>query len=60
MNGLGSTLYGWYLQIWPNLAASVIWAIPAFTWHHRRIKRHITAQHEQTVSALAEKVSGNG
>lgn len=30
--------------IWPNLAASVIWAVPAFTWHHRAIKRHIDAR----------------
>lgn len=46
--------------VWPNLAASVIWAVPAFVWHHRAIKRHITQQHEQTVNMLAEKVSGNG
>lgn len=28
--------------IWPNLAASVIWAPGAFWWHHTRIKRHVS------------------
>jgi hypothetical protein len=28
--------------VWSNLAASVIWTVPALGWHHRRMKRHIT------------------
>jgi hypothetical protein len=27
--------------IWSNLAASVVWTLPALGWHHRRMKRHI-------------------
>lgn len=34
-------LAGWYAAIWPNLAASVIWSVPALWWHHRRLRRHI-------------------
>lgn len=32
----------WWTLIWPNLAASVIWTLPAFAWQHRRFRRHIT------------------
>lgn len=46
-----TTLHRWYLELWPNLAASVIWGAPAFTTHHLLIKRHITKQHEKTRSA---------
>jgi len=28
--------------IWPNLAASAICLPPAFLWHHRHMKRHVT------------------
>lgn len=35
-------LWEWWLQIWPNLAASVVCLPVAFIWHHRRIKRHLT------------------
>ena len=39
---MGAWLWWAWLQIWPNLAASVIWAAPAFTVHHVLIRRHIT------------------
>jgi hypothetical protein len=35
-------LWEWWLQIWPNLAASAVVWLPAFVWHHRRIKAHVT------------------
>ncbi|TMC49292.1 MAG: hypothetical protein E6J20_18120 [Chloroflexi bacterium] len=28
--------------VWPNLAASLLWAPAAFAWHHRRIRAHIS------------------
>lgn len=34
-------LWGAWLQIWPNLAANVIW-VPAAALHHVLLKRHIT------------------
>lgn len=36
-----SLFWEWWLQIWPNLAASVIALPPAFLWHHSRLKKHI-------------------
>jgi hypothetical protein len=39
---MGHLLAGWWAAIWPNLAASLIWAAPAFTTHHVLIRRHIT------------------
>ena len=46
-------LWEWWLQIWPNLAASVI-ALPfAFAWHHRRIKANI----ERAIAAPPPKTA---
>jgi hypothetical protein len=38
-----TALHAFWNDIWPNLAASAIWAPGAFVWHHRRITRHMTA-----------------
>lgn len=27
--------------VWPNLAASAVWAPAAFAWHHRRMRAHV-------------------
>ncbi len=48
MNGLWETLYGWYLQIWPNLAASAICLPVGFAWHHRKMLRRMAEHHEET------------
>jgi hypothetical protein len=53
-----STAYGWWLQIWPNLAASVIWATPTFFLHHRLLRRHINRQHEQTQQHISDTLIG--
>lgn len=29
-------------EVWPNIAASVIWAAPAFVVNHLLLRRHIT------------------
>lgn len=34
-------LWLFWLAVWPNLAASVIWTVPALAWHHRRIHARI-------------------
>lgn len=52
------TLLGWWSALWPNLAASVIWATPAFVAHHRLIRRHIDRQHARTqehITAVTER-----
>lgn len=36
-----NALAGWWGQVWPNLAASVLWAVPGLLWHHRALKRHV-------------------
>lgn len=47
--------FGWPQGgIWPNLAASVIWAAPALAWHHRRIKRHIDRAVQQATEQQKE------
>lgn len=40
--------------IWPNLIASVLWAVPGFTVHHVLMRRHTTrALDAQTVELKA-------
>lgn len=36
--------------VWPNLAASVAWTLPALWWHHRRVKAHISNEIAKAVS----------
>lgn len=39
-------LWSWFVAaVWPNLVASLMWAVPAFAWHHRRISRRLDAIH---------------
>lgn len=40
-------LAGAWSAIWPNLAASVLWATPAFVTHHVLLRRHISRVHAQ-------------
>lgn len=35
------TLIDFWSQVWPNLAASVIWATPLFVVHHVRLMTHL-------------------
>jgi hypothetical protein len=39
---MASLIWSWWVAIWPNLAASVIWATPAFVAHHLLLRRHIS------------------
>ena len=43
----------YWQQIWPNLAASLIWALPAFTAQHIALRRHVDRRHEETQQHLA-------
>lgn len=38
---MSALLLGWWLAIWPNLAANVIWMTPAFVAHHVLLRRHL-------------------
>ncbi len=43
--------------IWPNLAASALWTLPALAWHHRRMRSHVTAElrrHHEALSGRSE------
>jgi hypothetical protein len=52
-------LWEWWLQIWPNLAASVI-ALPfAFAWHHRKVKAHVDAAVQRQANAGPTQVTVN-
>jgi hypothetical protein len=37
--------------VWPNLAASAIVWLPAFLWHHRRVKAHISNEIAKAVNS---------
>ena len=47
-----SLLAGWWSAVWPNLAASVIWATPAFIGHHVLLRRHIDRRHAELTTPL--------
>lgn len=46
-----TNLAHWWSQVWPNLAANTVWAAPAFTWHHWKIKATV-AQHMLHITAV--------
>jgi hypothetical protein len=52
---MAALLAGWWSAIWPNLAASVIWATPTFLLHHRALKRHVDKRHEELVARLTSE-----
>lgn len=36
-------MWSWFVSaVYPNLVASLLWAVPGFTVHHVLLKRHIT------------------
>jgi hypothetical protein len=43
--------------IWPNLAASAVWAPPAMWWHQSRLRRHVSAEVQQIRDDLANSSS---
>ncbi|EST24398.1 hypothetical protein [Streptomyces roseochromogenus] len=43
---MGAWLWGAWLQVWPNLAANVLW-VPVVGVHHWLTCRHLRALHEQ-------------
>jgi hypothetical protein len=44
-------LWEWWIQVWPNLAASVLWTLPALWWHHRRVKTHVSSEIAKAVNS---------
>lgn len=48
---MGAWLLNAWGQIWPNLAASAIWAPAAFVTHHLLVRRHLRRIH----TALTER-----
>lgn len=52
---MGQLLFGWWLQIWPNLAANVIW-VPVAAIHHVLMKRHVDRRHQQLKDHVAAMV----
>lgn len=53
---MAALLAGWWTAIWPNLAASVIWATPAFVLHHKWLKRHVDRRHDELAAHLTAAV----
>lgn len=43
-----------WAAIWPNLAASVMWATPAFISHHILLKWHINKKNEELKKHLSK------
>ncbi len=46
-------------QIWPNLAANVLW-VPLAALHHRRMKRHIRRLHEEHREQVRQVIQQEG
>lgn len=38
--------------VWPNLVASVVWAVPGFTVHHVLMRRHTTREIDRQTAEL--------
>lgn len=49
LSWLNRDLWG---PMWPNLAASVVWAAPAFTVHHVLMRRHTTREIDRQTGEL--------
>jgi hypothetical protein len=49
---MGAWLWSAWLQIWPNLVASVIWATPAFLLHHRQVVKRLNEHHQHLTEML--------
>lgn len=52
---MGHLLAGWWLQIWPNLAANVIW-VPVAAIHHVLMRRHVDRRHEELAAHITSTV----
>lgn len=57
---MGALLVGWWIAIWPNLAANVIWLTPAWLLHHRRVDRkgrqervHADRRHQELLAHIS-------
>jgi hypothetical protein len=48
----------WYQQIWPNLAASLIWTLPFTVWHHKKSLKHLVEHLERMEGRRAEEAGG--
>ena len=47
-----------WAQLWPNVFAISFWTVLLFIWHHRSLKKHITAEHEKSRIHAGVIVSG--
>jgi hypothetical protein len=41
-------------QVWPNLAADIIWVPLVWAWHHTRLTRMLEKQREHIISEIRE------
>ena len=48
-----------WAQLWPNVFAISFWTVILFLWHHRSLKKHITAEHEKSRAHLEVHVNGH-
>lgn len=44
-----------WVPVWPNLAASALWAPGALWWHHSRLRKHVTAEIGQVRASMIER-----
>jgi hypothetical protein len=43
-------------QVWPNLAASLLWVIPGYTWHQWSGRRRIARQLADHLDAIHHRL----
>lgn len=45
----------WWTQLWPNIVADLLWALPGFTINHILLRRHhTTVVHQETARQTKE------
>jgi RNAse (barnase) inhibitor barstar len=51
-------LWSWWLAIWPNLAANVLWIPVVYAWNHRHVKKLLENHHREIIKVMREKEEG--
>lgn len=45
----------WWREIWPNLAANVLWIPVVYFWNHWHLKKLLDRHHERIVAVMKKE-----
>lgn len=48
---------GFWVAVWPNLAADCLWVPLVWTWHHTRLDRKLDAQRDHIIAELRTHIT---